>query len=141
MSLYRAHSTQLTSAFKFIYCPHAGGIQPFFPIAGASKPRSLLNQSGKVRQDGYRNFLTERSKTVILKVNYIRQNPVRAGIVIDPADYPYSSARYSGLGLFIILKSLRAAEESFYRGWEAPAINLCFIVGLLLLCLKNSKDS
>ncbi len=33
------------------------------------------------------------------KLNYIHQNPVRAGLVDDPAHYKYSSAsNYAGLG-------------------------------------------
>ena len=33
------------------------------------------------------------------KLNYIHQNPVRAGLVLDPAHYKYSSAsNYAGLG-------------------------------------------
>ena len=36
------------------------------------------------------------------KINYIHQNPVRAGIVVKPKEYLYSSARaYAGLDSLI----------------------------------------
>jgi putative transposase len=31
-------------------------------------------------------------------MRYIELNPLRAGIVTHPADYPWSSYRYNGLG-------------------------------------------
>lgn len=39
------------------------------------------------------------------KLNYIHQNPVKAGIVENPEDYLYSSARnYAGVKGFIEVK-------------------------------------
>jgi len=38
-------------------------------------------------------FSINNEKTMMQKVNYIHQNPVRAGLVEQPEDYRYSSAR------------------------------------------------
>jgi len=43
---------------------------------------------------------------------YIELNPVRAGLVDDPADYPFSSYRYYGLGLADKIVD----EDLFYLG-------------------------
>lgn len=42
------------------------------------------------------------------KLNYIHQNPVRAGIVFEPQDYKYSSARnYAGLEAVMPVRFIR----------------------------------
>jgi REP element-mobilizing transposase RayT len=47
-------------------------------------------------QQGYFDRLLRSDETTIPVVKYILENPVRAGLVRDPGDYPYSgSSRYS----------------------------------------------
>jgi REP element-mobilizing transposase RayT len=52
----------------------------------------------KVWQDGYwdKNIFSE--KMLRQKLNYIHNNPVRAGLVSNPGEYPYSSFRNYELG-------------------------------------------
>ena len=60
-----------------------------FRMAGQITGRS----HNKVWQDNFwdKNIYSERF--LRQKLNYIHRNPVRAGLVEDPADYPYSSYR------------------------------------------------
>jgi len=44
-------------------------------------------------QRGYHPFAVNNIKMLRQKLNYIHDNPVRAGFVDDPGDYPYSSYR------------------------------------------------
>jgi putative transposase len=49
--------------------------------------------------DGHSNVFLVTSESVFMqRVNYIHQNPVRAGLVARPEDYPWSSARCWGAG-------------------------------------------
>lgn len=72
------------------------------------------NQTGrsanKVWQDGYwdKNVFTD--PFLRQKLNYIHRNPLRAGLVVQPEDYPYSSYRNYVFG-----------DESLFaidRGWS-----------------------
>jgi REP element-mobilizing transposase RayT len=66
------------------------------------------NKYQKVWQDGYHPEIIYSNKFFFQKLNYIHQNPVRAGIVDLPEDYYYSSARnYAELSapLEIIIQS------------------------------------
>jgi len=56
------------------------------------KINSLARRSGKVWQDGYIDFPIDKRDAIMQKINYIEQNPVRAGLVSDCNKYPYSSA-------------------------------------------------
>jgi putative transposase len=56
------------------------------------KINALSMRSGKIWQDGYIDFPMNKRDAVIEKINYIEQNPIRAGLVSDFDDYPYSSA-------------------------------------------------
>jgi putative transposase len=49
-------------------------------------------QDFKVWQDGYHGIACDNPEILIQKLNYIHNNPVRAGIVSNPKDYLYSSA-------------------------------------------------
>jgi len=65
-----------------------------FQQAGEETDRS----DNKVWQDSYwdENIYSERF--LRQKLNYIHHNPLRAGLVAHPADYPYSSYRNYELG-------------------------------------------
>ncbi len=65
-----------------------------FEQAGAETDRS----ENKVWQDSYwdENVYTERF--LRQKLNYVHRNPLRAGLVERPVDYPYSSYRNYQLG-------------------------------------------
>ena len=56
------------------------------------KINGYAKRSGKVWQDGYIDFPMDKRDAVMQKINYIEQNPVRAGLVRECSEYPYSSA-------------------------------------------------
>jgi REP element-mobilizing transposase RayT len=56
------------------------------------KINNLAKRSGKVWQDGYMDFPMDKRHAVLQKINYIEQNPVRAGLADVCEEYPYSSA-------------------------------------------------
>lgn len=48
------------------------------------------NRKGTLWRTQFKSVLVERSKALLNMIAYIEMNPVRAGIVNDPADYPHS---------------------------------------------------
>jgi len=50
-------------------------------------------RSGTLWEGRYRSFLVESARYVIACYRYIEQNPMRAEMVSNPADYPWSSHR------------------------------------------------
>ena len=74
----------------------------------ASEGRRLKRISKyKVWQDGNRPILLYSNKFIQQKIDYIHSNPVKAGLVVNPEDYLYSSARnYAGLTSVIDIEML-----------------------------------
>jgi REP element-mobilizing transposase RayT len=82
-------------------------------VIGYLKENNYRNSLAKLRDtkkarghehslwDGHPNVLLVTSEDVFMqRVNYIHQNPVRAGLVVRAEDYRWSSARgWSGRGL------------------------------------------
>jgi REP-associated tyrosine transposase len=56
------------------------------------------HRSGTLWEGRFRSCLTQEEKYVIACYRYIELNPVRAGLVKDPSDYPWSSFRANALG-------------------------------------------
>ena len=54
---------------------------------------SRWKQKFKIWEDRFDDLYLNQEKTLLVKFNYIHNNPVRAGLVKRPEDYPYSSAR------------------------------------------------
>jgi putative transposase len=50
--------------------------------------------SGRLWEDRFDDVGLYSEKSFFTKLNYIHQNPVRAGLVEKPEDWPYSSARF-----------------------------------------------
>ena len=57
-----------------------------------------LDLTEPVWQAGYYDFNLHTTDKVSEKLNYMHQNPVRAGLVTRPVDWPWSSARYYEAG-------------------------------------------
>ncbi len=55
-------------------------------------------RSGTLWEGRFRSCLAQREEYVLTCYRYIELNPVRAGIVEHPADYPWSSYRANGQG-------------------------------------------
>jgi REP element-mobilizing transposase RayT len=59
----------------------------------------MLGREGHVFEERFRSYPCERDNYFRRSVRYIHLNPVRAGIVSEPADWPYSGHReYLGQG-------------------------------------------
>lgn len=54
--------------------------------------RTRFNAHHKIFTDGYDSLLIQSEKFFLQKLNYIHFNPIKAGLVKEIEDYPYSSA-------------------------------------------------
>jgi REP element-mobilizing transposase RayT len=65
--------------------------------------KNASNQRYQIWQNGYHPIELSTPSMVNQKINYIHDNPVRAGFVSQPEEYKYSSARsYSGIGKSVL---------------------------------------
>jgi len=55
-------------------------------------------RTGSLWEGRYKSSLVDTEHYLLCCYRYIEMNPVRAGIVRHPKDYPYSSFRANGLG-------------------------------------------
>ena len=55
-------------------------------------------RTGTLWEGRYKATLIDSEAYLLTCMRYIELNPVRAGMVIDPADYPWSSYHYNALG-------------------------------------------
>jgi putative transposase len=60
-------------------------------------------RTGTLWEGRFKSCVVDAEDFVLLCQRYIELNPVRAGMVSDPADYPWSSYRANGLGQAIRL--------------------------------------
>jgi putative transposase len=89
-------------------------------------------RSGTLWEGRFRSCLVENEGYVLACYRYIELNPVRAGMVDGPLDYPWSSHRMNASGLssnlvaphdvFVALASDPAARAAAYRGLVAEAM-------------------
>lgn len=56
------------------------------------------HRSGSLWEGRYKSALVDTERYLLACYRYIELNPVRAGIVRKPEDYPYSSYQANGLG-------------------------------------------
>jgi len=61
--------------------------------------RETLQGKGKFWQNRFDDLLLTSEKQFIIKLNYIHYNPVRAGLVIAPEDWIYSSFKDWAAGI------------------------------------------
>jgi putative transposase len=87
------------------------------PMLNADESKQLQAQSGLNQRSfwmrSFRAVTVETEEIFFQKVNYIHQNPVRANLVEEPADYSWSSARLYQAELqdgFFGLDMLRALD-------------------------------
>lgn len=62
--------------------------------SSAHSVNQLLRRSGPVWQEEYFDHVVRNSESLREKIEYIRQNPVRRGLVKVPEDYPWLWAEY-----------------------------------------------
>jgi len=64
----------------------------------AMRFNAKYERHGHLWQNRYKNFVVLKDKYLINLISYIEFNPVRAGLVKNPEDYPWSSYRGRVLG-------------------------------------------
>ena len=77
--LIKCEYAELASAFKRI----CGSYAYYF--------NHKYKRTGHLFQDRFRSEAVENDEYLLTALRYIHRNPVKAGIVSDPEDYPYSS--------------------------------------------------
>jgi len=94
-------------------------------------------RSGTLWEGRYRSCLTQAEDYLLACQRYIELNPVRAGMVAHPADYPWSSYRANAqgdedvlvtpheiyLGLGVTEASRLAAYRALFRSELEPGLN------------------
>ena len=58
----------------------------------------VYRRTGTLWDSRYKSSLVQSGRHLLACQRYIELNPVRAGMVADPADYPWTSYRHHGLG-------------------------------------------
>jgi REP element-mobilizing transposase RayT len=77
-----------TPGLDFVGRPCAGGgIDEFRPTPGG---KSKAEQLGRAWQNGFFDHLLRGGESYAEKWNYVRMNPVRAGLVEQPDDWPFA---------------------------------------------------
>ena len=57
------------------------------------------NRTGTLWEGRYKATVLDSEQYLLICSRYIELNPVRAGMVINPADYPWSSYHFNALGV------------------------------------------
>ena len=63
-------------------------------------------RTGTLWEGRFKSCLVDSSHYFLVVSKYIELNPVRAGMVVHPCEYPWSSYRSNGMGVLIELLSL-----------------------------------
>jgi len=58
------------------------------------KINESLDRNGPIWENGYFDYLLDGREKLLARIRYIRENPVRDGIVEDVQDYPYCSINH-----------------------------------------------
>ena len=118
----------MTNHFHLLATPHdERGLPLMMQAVGRSYVRyfnDLHGRSGTLWEGRYRSTLIQTDSYLLVCMAYIDLNPVRAAMVLEPADYPWSSHRhYAGVepdrlvtphALFWGLANTPFARESAY---------------------------
>ena len=90
-------------------------------------------RTGTLWEGRYKASLVQEDKYLLSCQRYIELNPVRAGMVAAPGDYPWSSYRHHALGKtdplltphpsYIELHTHRAARQKAYRSLFSDTLN------------------
>ena len=90
----------MTNHFHLLLTPeHAGGPAGLMKNLGQRHVQSTnrrFGRTGSLWEGRFRSALAQDGAYVINCYRYIELNPVRAGIVEHPADFPWSSYRHNG---------------------------------------------
>lgn len=78
-------------------------------------------RTGTLWEGRFRSCLVDADEYLLRCYRYIELNPVRAGIVADPADYPWSSFRCNALGRY---SRLIVPHELYLSLGRTPALRM-----------------
>lgn len=81
--------------------PVAGAVSRMMQTVGRRYVRYIndaIGRTGTLWEGRYKSSLVDSERYVLACYRYIELNPVRAGMVVEPAEYPWSSYRCNGLG-------------------------------------------
>lgn len=81
--------------------PAAGAVSRMMQAVGRRYVRFIndsIGRTGTLWEGRYKSSLVDSERYVIACYRYIELNPVRAAMVAEPGDYPWSSYRCNGLG-------------------------------------------
>lgn len=92
----------------------------------------LRSRTGGLFDGRFKSSLVQSDRHLLCCHRYIELNPVRAGMVTNPADYPWSSYRANAMGkrdaliaphpVFMQLADAPAERQSIYRGFVAEGV-------------------
>ncbi|HXG29991.1 MAG TPA: transposase [Nevskiales bacterium] len=103
---------------------HAGGLPRLMQSVGRRYVRyvnSCYRRTGTLWEGRYRACLIDSERYLLACYRYIELNPVRAGIVADPARYPWSSYGWHALGK----PDKVIVDHPLYLGMGATAEERC----------------
>ncbi len=92
---YQIHAfVVMPNHVHLLVTPQVNARQWLGPLKGftASQANRLLGRSGPCWQDESYDHLVRNDREFAKIINYVEQNPVRAGLVESPEEYPWSSA-------------------------------------------------
>ncbi len=82
-------------------------------LSYSQKFRHKYNYTGYVWQGRFKSNLIEEDSYILQCIEYIHNNPVRAGMVEDPEDYPWSSYNFYNFNIDPLSKVIRLDRFSF----------------------------
>jgi putative transposase len=95
-------------------------------LAYAQHYKRNYNHTGHFWQDRYKSIIISKDEYLLACGSYVELNPVRAKIVEDPKDYPWSSYRVHGYGkgdvlvdehpVYLRLSEDEGEQRGKYRG-------------------------
>ena len=88
---------------------------------------------GHVFQDRFRSLPVETDEYLVTLVHYVWNNPVEAGLVEDPREYPWSSRRFlvGGSSLVDVAALLRLVPSGAFESDAAPVSLPAFIPAVI----------
>lgn len=60
----------------------------------AKKLNEKLDRSGPIWERGFYDYLLDSREKILTRIRYIKENPVKNGLVDDYQEYPFSSVNY-----------------------------------------------
>jgi len=79
----------------------------------------LYRRTGSLWKGRYKSSVVQAESYLLACQRHIELNPVRAGMVVDPGQYPWSSYRANGL----VKLDVRLTQHKLYRSLDGMAAN------------------